>query len=170
MTKLLPSMQGRLPDDIAVADFTLTLACYASPKVPWSTEDTHICASLLTTIWLTALEARGNKLWSALEVVLKERIKPLFAKTPNPAITAAGRKNFHPQSVPSFDSMDESTKPWKTTDVYVGPALLWMIEQYTVCHSTTSHHDLRPLNTDIDSSPRTRSIWKNTSRSTSQPF
>ncbi|KAJ5295656.1 hypothetical protein PENANT_c001G00043 [Penicillium antarcticum] len=131
MTKLLGSMSGRLPDDVAVADFTLALACTVNPKEPWTSNSVHTGAALLQTIWLTALEDRGNKLWSALEVILKERIKPLFAKTPSPAITAAGRKNFHPLSLPRFDSMDESNKPWKTTDVYVGSALTWMIDQYS---------------------------------------
>ncbi|KAJ5770289.1 uncharacterized protein N7511_002340 [Penicillium nucicola] len=131
MTKLLSGMPGRLPDEIAIADFTLAIACTVSPKEPWTSDSIHTGATLLQSIWLTALEDRGDKLWSALEIILKERIKPLFAKTPNPAITAAGRKNFHPLSVPRFDSMDESNKPWKTTDVYVGSALSWMIKQYT---------------------------------------
>ncbi|KAJ6099256.1 hypothetical protein N7467_000791 [Penicillium canescens] len=130
LSKLLPSLPGRMPDNVAVADVTLALACSTSQKVPWSTSHSAMNASLLTNHWLQVTE-QANKFWPAIEFILKERIRPLFAKTPNPAITAAGRKNFHPQSVPRFDGMDESAKPWKTTDVYVATAMEWMIERYT---------------------------------------
>jgi hypothetical protein len=163
--KLLPGLPGHILDNVAVADVTLALACSTSQKVPWSTSRSAMNASLLTNHWLQVTE-QTNKFWPAIEFILKERIRPLFAKTPNPAITAAGRKNFHPQSVPRFDGMDESAKPWKTTDVYVATALEWMIERYTVCHPTTFH---RTFTTDIDTSPGTRNISKNISRSTCQP-
>lgn len=75
---------------------------------------------------------RDNTFWPAIDFILRERIRPLFAKTKNPAITSAGRKNFHPQTLPRFGASDPdaSAKPWKNADVYVGAVLAWILSQY----------------------------------------
>ncbi|KAK9651947.1 hypothetical protein HCH54_001914 [Aspergillus fumigatus] len=73
-----------------------------------------------------------SSFWSLIERILKERIKPVFAKTKNPAITAEGRKNFHPVPLPRFDAsiIDPATKPWKISAVYATTVLAWVIAQY----------------------------------------
>lgn len=79
-----------------------------------------------------------SSFWSLIERILKERIKPVFAKTKNPAITAEGRKNFHPVPLPRFDAsiIDPATKLWKISAVYATTVLAWVIAQYQVRSST----------------------------------
>ena len=68
--------------------------------------------------------------------LLKEKIKPLFAKSKNPAITAAGRKAISPLPVPIEHSIDESElKPWKCRDVYIVTVFEWALRQLDVLSS-----------------------------------
>ncbi|KAJ5940272.1 hypothetical protein N7516_000440 [Penicillium verrucosum] len=94
---------GRLGN---AADILLAGACFANKQNPWATSESYNAASML--------------------------MSTSFAKTKNPAITSAGRKNFHPQTLPRFGAsdLDASTKPWKTTDIYVGAVLSWILSQY----------------------------------------
>jgi hypothetical protein len=131
MNKPLYGMATGKPDN--AADVLLAGACFANEQNPWVTSDSHDAATMLMNVWVQ--DARQSKtIWSAIDFILKERIRPLFAKTKNSAITSAGRKNFHPQALPRFGAsdLDQSAKPWKTTDVWVASALSWIISQYQV--------------------------------------
>jgi hypothetical protein len=72
--------------------------------------------------------------WSILGDLLKEKIRPIFARTKNIAITPAGRKNFHPIPQARFDSsfLERETKPWKFHDVYATTVLEWILSQLNV--------------------------------------
>ncbi|KAJ5558431.1 hypothetical protein N7535_008642 [Penicillium sp. DV-2018c] len=114
-----------------VADVLLAIACFANEQNPWVTPISQNSASMLTSLWVEQTR-KERVFWSAIEIILKERIRPLFANTKNPAITSAGRKNFHPQVLPCFgaSNLDDSAKPWKTTDVWFASVLSWIISQY----------------------------------------
>lgn len=73
--------------------------------------------------------------WDLIARLLKERIRPLFTKAKNPAITSEGRKNFHPRPLTRFDGsiLDDEMKPWKIRDVYATRVLGWIISRYKVC-------------------------------------
>ncbi|KAJ5952765.1 uncharacterized protein N7479_011178 [Penicillium vulpinum] len=113
------------------ADILLAGACFTNKKNPWATSESYNAASMLMSVWIQDTR-RSNTFWPAIDFILRERIRPLFAKTKNPAITSAGRKNFHPQTLPRFgaNDLDASAKPWKTTDVYVASVLSWILSQY----------------------------------------
>ncbi|OKP13357.1 hypothetical protein PENSUB_959 [Penicillium subrubescens] len=72
----------------------------------------------------------GN--WDLIARLLKEKIRPLFTKAKNPAITSEGRKNFHPVPLTRFDGsvLDDEMKPWKVRDVYATRVLEWIISRY----------------------------------------
>lgn len=104
------------------------MASFTSEEDPWTTEDTVVESSMHLNVTLQ----RGK--WTVIERILKEKIRPLFTKTKNPAITSEGRKNFHPVPPTRFDgsALDDSTKPWKSTDIYATSVLSWIVSQYTV--------------------------------------
>ncbi|KAG0158313.1 hypothetical protein PDIDSM_5826 [Penicillium digitatum] len=113
------------------ADVLLAGGCFANKQTPWATADSYNAASMLMNVWVQNTR-HSDTFWPVIDFILRERIRPLFAKTKNPAITSAGRKNFHPRTLPRFGAsdLDTSAKPWKTTDVYVAAVLSWMLSQY----------------------------------------
>ena len=72
---------------------------------------------------------------SLLHSLLQNRIKPLFARSKNPAITSQGRKAIDP--LPSNDNLhsdlDAENKPWKYRDVYIVTLFQWVLMQLDVC-------------------------------------
>lgn len=109
-------------------DIILAAACFASKKDPWTTENSHDEASMYLDVTL-----QGEK-WDIIARLLKEKIRPLFTKAKNPAITNEGRKNFHPVPLSRFDGsiLDDELKPWKVRDIYATSVLSWIISQYKV--------------------------------------
>jgi hypothetical protein len=138
-------MPKHMPDN--VADVLIAGACFENKASPWTTSESNSAASMLMSVWMQ--DAHNYKLfWPAIDFILKERIRPLFAKMKNPAITSAGRKNFHPQTLPRFgaNGLDDVAKPWKTTDVYAASVLSWILSQYSVCYpGKTSSFGTYPL-------------------------
>ncbi|KAF7118140.1 hypothetical protein CNMCM5793_007533 [Aspergillus hiratsukae] len=123
----------RIQKSAHATDVITALASFTSEQDSWTTWDTYMKSKRILQIFSTDVrgEADGS-FWSLVERILKERIKPVFAKTKNPAITAEGRKNFHPVPLPRFDAsiIDPATKPWKISDVYATTVLAWVIAQY----------------------------------------
>ncbi|KAJ5812951.1 hypothetical protein N7447_009974 [Penicillium robsamsonii] len=129
LNKPLAGLPNGKPEN--AADILLAGACFANKQNPWATSESYNAASMLMSVWVQDTR-RGNTFWPAIDFILRERIRPLFAKTKNPAITSAGRKNFHPQTQPRFGGSDPdaSAKPWKSTGVYVVSVLSWILSQY----------------------------------------
>lgn len=113
----------------ASPDVILAVASFTSNEDPWTTEDSLMEADMHLNV--TCYQTPGP----IIERLLREKIRPLFAKTKNPAITSEGRKNFHPVAPTRFDgsSLDDSTRPWKNTDIYAASVLSWIISKYNVC-------------------------------------
>ncbi|PWY87066.1 ATP :tRNA-specific tRNA nucleotidyltransferase [Aspergillus sclerotioniger CBS 115572] len=116
-----------------VPDIILALASFTSEADPWTTEESRATSTELLERFNKATRSTPDaSFWSILEVILKERIRPLFTKTRNPAITAAGRKDFHPIPLPRFDMsvLDPESKPWRAHDIYSVTVLSWIVVQY----------------------------------------
>ncbi|EAW19236.1 Tti2 family protein [Aspergillus fischeri NRRL 181] len=114
-------------------DAITALASFTSEQDSWTTQDSYMKSRKILETFVTNVHGESDSFfWSLIERILKERIKPVFAKTKNPAITAAGRKNFHPVPLPRFDAsiIDPATKPWKISAVYATTVLAWVIAQY----------------------------------------
>ncbi|CEJ58204.1 hypothetical protein PMG11_06870 [Penicillium brasilianum] len=107
-------------------DVVLAAACFTEQKDPWTTEDSHDEASMYLDVTM-----QDGK-WDLIARLLKEKIRPLFTKAKNPAITSEGRKNFHPVPLSRFDGsiLDDEMKPWKFRDVYATRVLSWIISRY----------------------------------------
>lgn len=132
LNQLLPIAKARDSARILIA-----LASLFSEKDPWTTPDCSRRASTVLDEFVTEERAQRDEqssLWSSIEVILKDFIKPLFAKTKNPAITPGGRKNFHRIPLARFDGSlyEPETKPWKSSHPYASTVLAWVIAQYQV--------------------------------------
>ncbi|PKX99540.1 Tti2 family protein [Aspergillus novofumigatus IBT 16806] len=114
-------------------DVITALASFTSEEDSWTTRDAYTKSRRILQSFVTNAHGEADSsFWSLVERILKGRIKRVFAKTKNPAITAEGRKNFHPVPLPRFDAsiIDPATKPWKISDVYATTVLAWVIAQY----------------------------------------
>lgn len=109
-------------------DAVTAMAIFTSEQEPWSTTETATEACMFINV------ACQDRMSSILERLLKEKIRPLFSKSRNPAVTREGRKDLHPVPLPRFDGsiLDDSTRPWKNTDIYATSLLRWIVSQYTV--------------------------------------
>ncbi|KAJ5257007.1 hypothetical protein N7478_013111 [Penicillium angulare] len=107
-------------------DVILAMIIFTSKTHPWASDE----AAEMASIQLGVTGQYG--LWDTIEDILRDKLKPLFTKQRNPNITSEGRKNLHPVPLPRFDGsmLDDSTKPWKNTDIYATPALSWIVSQY----------------------------------------
>jgi hypothetical protein len=130
----------------ATEDIVVALASVTSEDDAWTTHET--CSASNTLLKSFAHDSKSSTFWNILESILKNRVKPLFAKSKNLAITATGRKNLHPIPLPRFDLsvLDPETKPWKIHDVHITTVFSWIIHQYQVCGSYI--HTLNPANFD----------------------
>ncbi|EED12840.1 conserved hypothetical protein [Talaromyces stipitatus ATCC 10500] len=108
-----------------------TILSFTSPHDPWTTSTS--VQDALEVLHSCMEPERRPKCWHILERVCESRLRPIFAKTKNPAITASGRKNLHPLPQPRFDGslFDPETKPWKYKDVYATTVLEWILAQYS---------------------------------------
>lgn len=152
----LPNRQTATAPD-TLPDSLITMATFMSGQDPWCTDDNAMTASMYFC-------GGWTHLWDTIEMVLKNKLRPLFTKQRNPNITNEGRKDFHPVPLPRFDgsALDDSAKPWKNTDIYATSVLSWVVSRYKVC-VVASSRKLRYYNIDTSSSLPTRSIWKRTS-------
>ncbi|KAI9375652.1 hypothetical protein BJX61DRAFT_531480 [Aspergillus egyptiacus] len=129
---VLSSLADALPIHEAAdaRDIIIALASFTVRTDAWTTDETFATSTALLEDFVE--KCPPSSFWETVESTLKARIKPFFAKSKNPAITAAGRKNFHPIPLPRFDLsiLDPETKPWKTSDVYITTAFFWVVKQY----------------------------------------
>lgn len=125
---ILPILKAEDAVDIITA-----LASFTSERDPWTTSSSRQDASAALESCSSRSDDAGA-FWAVLGEVLKSRIRPIFAKTKNPAITPGGRKNFHPTPVPRWDAsvMDQEMKPWKFQDVYATTVLDWALSRFLV--------------------------------------
>ncbi|GKZ19430.1 hypothetical protein AbraIFM66951_011040 [Aspergillus brasiliensis] len=116
-----------------VEDIILALASFTSEADPWTTDDSRTASTAILEKFRTTTPSTPDaSFWPVLENILKDRIRPLFTRTRNPAITAAGRKDMHPIPLPRFDTsiLDPESKPWRSSDVYAVTVFSWIIAQY----------------------------------------
>ncbi|KAL2829177.1 hypothetical protein BDW59DRAFT_170588 [Aspergillus cavernicola] len=137
-----------------VHNVVIALASFTSETDPWTTPEAYTISAALLKGFVEKCEP--SSFWTIVESTLKARIKPLFAKTKNPAITASGRKNYHPVPLPRFDlsTLDPESKPWRVHDVYITTTFSWIVTQYQVtdCKYLEAHFPLLvpPILTLID--------------------
>ena len=101
------------------------LAAFSDEKDPWNSSSAQQEASSLIEDY-----TRSDHLSIVLTSILQERIKPLFSRTGNPAITPQGRKaiNPRPSNIAMHTDIDAEVKPWKFRDVYIVTVFRWVLQ------------------------------------------
>ena len=122
--KLAPLSPGE--PDIAVLT---CLAAFSDGNDVWNSLTTQKQASLLAEDYV-----ESGHLPALLASILQNRIKPLFSKSKNPAITQQGRRAIVPiESNETLHSdLDASSKPWKYHDVYIVTVFQWVLSHLSV--------------------------------------
>ncbi|EAA61363.1 hypothetical protein AN7312.2 [Aspergillus nidulans FGSC A4] len=122
LNALLPFEQSECVSSVVIA-----LASFSSDADAWNTHEAFTASTAMLRDFVEA-----SSFWLTIESILKSRVRPIFAKAKNPAITESGRKNFHPIPLPRFDSsiLDPETKPWKLQDAYITTVFAWIVNQY----------------------------------------
>ncbi|CAD6583397.1 MAG: hypothetical protein ASARMPREDX12_005298 [Alectoria sarmentosa] len=125
--RLLSQLQKLEPqsEDELVVTILTCLTSYTDLDDPWthSKAKDHACS-------LSEDYAASGNLSNILTGLLQERIKPLFAKTKNPAITSQGRKATDPlpSAATVYSHLDSETKPWKYRDSYIVTVFQWVLK------------------------------------------
>lgn len=154
LNKTLPIHKAKDPSDPILA-----LASFTSTEDPWTTADSFANATAALQSYSLATGSENEAaLRSTLQQILKEKIRPLFTRTRNPAITGAGRRNFHPVPLARFDAsiLDDEARPWKGSDLYASAVLAWIMAQYPVCIAFNPNRFIPPcsLANDFDTGNR----------------
>jgi len=128
---LLSRLQKSFPfslNESAVTLFTC-LSSYSDASDPWTSPKAQSQAHDLLEDHIDAI-----RLPALITDLLKERVRPLFAKSKIPAITPQARKAVDPR--PSDDTahsdLDAKLKPWKYLDVYIVTVFQWILGQLNV--------------------------------------
>ena len=118
----------------ASLELVVCLSSFTHAEDPWTNQASHSEASDLLKDYIKTLTSEPGKVQTLLTDLLREIVKPAFAKSKSSAITPAGRKAISALA-PTFEpSIDETTiKPWKYGQIYIVTVLEW----------TLSHLDVR---------------------------
>lgn len=135
LRRLVPPLQDG-PD----AAVLTCLAAFSDESDPWNSSSAQQQASNLIDDY-----TRSGDLSAMLTSILQERIKPLFSRTGNPAITPQGRKaiNPRPSNITMHSDIDAEVKPWKFRDIYIVTVFRWVLQFLDVGVNgiiTASHH------------------------------
>ena len=124
LRRLVPPLQDG-PD----AAVLTCLAAFNDKNDPWNSPSAQQQASNLIEDY-----TRSSHLPVMLTSILQERIKPLFSRTGNPAITPQGRKaiNPRPSNIAMHSDIDAEVKPWKFRDVYIVTVFRWVLHHLNV--------------------------------------
>lgn len=105
------------------------LASFSDDSDPWtSSQAGDLARSLAEEIIVP------EKISEVLHALLQEKIRPLFAKVKNPAVTQQGRKAIDPLPIDTtaHSDMDVEAKPWKYRDMYIVTVFQWVLKHLDV--------------------------------------
>ncbi|KAL9637364.1 MAG: hypothetical protein Q9164_002229 [Protoblastenia rupestris] len=124
----LSHLQTLIPlskDEDLVAIYTC-LTAFSNPTDQWTCRKVFEETSRLLERLVPLL--KGTELTDLLGQLLRERIKPAFAKSKNPKLTPQGRKAIDPfpSSVATIDD-DAESKPWKYRNIHIPTVFRWIL-------------------------------------------
>ena len=118
-----------LSEDESVVTILTCVTSFTDLNDPWTYPKArdHACS-------LSEDYAASGNLSTTLTGLLQERVKPLFAKTKNPAITQQGRKAVEPlpSAATAHSDLDGEAKPWKYRDTYIVTLFQWILNHLDV--------------------------------------
>ena len=128
---LLSRLQNFKPlsEDESVVNILTCLASFTDDNDPWTCPRARELAYSLSEDYA----ASGN-ISTIVAGLLQDRIKPLFVKSKNSAITQQARKAIDPQSsaAAAHSDLDGENKPWKYRDTYVVTVFQWVLSHLDV--------------------------------------
>lgn len=118
-----------LAGDESMVTILTCIASFTDPSDPWTHPNAGDHACTLSKDYMAS-----ERLPTILTRLLQERVKPLFAKTKNPAITQQGRKAIDPLSSATIahTDLDGETKPWKYRNAYIVTVFRWTLKHLDV--------------------------------------
>lgn len=118
-----------LSPDQSIVGLLTSLVSFSDLNDPWTCTRAREQARSLVEYYVGHRE-----LSTLLTQLLQERVKPLFARSKNPAITQQGRKAIDPlpSNATAHSGLDAETKPWKYRDVYIVTVFQWILTRLTV--------------------------------------
>lgn len=111
-----------------LASVVTSVAAFTDTNDPWTTTKTHEAACKLIHKIATSLgHARMENL---LSTILRDSVKPAFAKTENTRLTQQARRSLHPEQSRTVDTGDDADqKPWKYRIVHIPTVFWWILLQ-----------------------------------------
>lgn len=115
-------------DESVVTVFTC-LASFSEGNDQWTSSKALDQATILAETYV-----KSQDVANLLHGLLRERIKPLFARSKNAAITRQGRKAIHPlpNNEAAHSDLDVESKPWKYRNVYIVTVFHWLLSHLNV--------------------------------------
>ncbi|KAH0565690.1 hypothetical protein GP486_000909 [Trichoglossum hirsutum] len=122
LDELLP-----LPDYRDYAIVTVSLATFSDKRDQWTSGTAFTNATYL----LAKYNLLVTKPCVLVDHVLRELIRPLFAKSNHPEVTAQGRKALHPSPrIHGSSLLEAETKPWKFGKIYSVTVFRWVLLKF----------------------------------------
>ena len=116
------------------------LSSFTCAEDPWTKQASQTEASSLLVHYITSFASKTEGSQPLLANLLRDIIKPAFAKSKNSAITPAGRKAISTLPPKIEASIDETKlKPWKYDQVYIVTVFDWVLKQLDVRPRTHKH-------------------------------
>lgn len=132
LEKIDPQPSGREKEKLTVR-LTSCLASFTDPREEWSSQEASEQARSILGLVLRPFRAEPKSFGSLITLLLQQHVKPLFAKTSNPAITSQGRKAVtSTQTNYLLGDPESELKPWKFHHVYVVTMFRWILENLDV--------------------------------------
>ena len=123
----LHSLAPHLKQEPSVALYQC-LAAFTDPEDQWNTPEAFREAQILYRSYLDTFEDEPSKTQALVTRTLNEKVRPLFARTKNLAITPQGRKAIQPLPGELQNSESEAeAKPWKFRNLYIVTVFRWIV-------------------------------------------
>ena len=109
-------------------DFIVCLASYSDAKEPWVWPGSEGVAIKLLRSGRTQASTRP-----VTQALLEDRIRPVFARSKTPAVTAQGRKSINPV-LGRVDPIELETadKQWRYQGIHMIAVFRWVLQQLNV--------------------------------------
>ena len=134
--RLLSHLHGLTPSIVSESsvEMFLCLAAFTDERDQWTSPEAFEEAKTMLENYVDLSKDGTVKAQALITRTLLTEIKPLFAKTKNPAITQQGRKAIRPiPGAPKGTDLENESKPWKFHDIHIITVFRWLLMNLDVC-------------------------------------
>lgn len=111
-----------------LASVLTSVVAFTDLNDPWTTEETHeVAFKLIHKMTTSHIDARMEELLGA---ILRDSVRPAFAKTKNTKLTQQARRAMYPVQSGTVDTSDDADqKPWKYRILHIPTVFRWVLLQ-----------------------------------------